>query len=229
MIVGTLPLIGGEIEELVLLNSAANQTSKDFAVHGRPGQLVVFVEPLIGIPLRAFVVVVCSTVDAVGARLGSDLKMGSAVGALGCVVHGRVDVHLLHGLRRRTWKGLTNGAINRGAGHDLATWIVSIPILANVHGYPAGGHLACGLAVEDVVAGDAVEGEAVAGITLAVCPDCLIAQTSVGSSGVEKIGVDARAQDCSLCQASGAERYLSDLSVAEGVALGGVGLIQQWR
>jgi len=89
--------------------------------------------------------------------------------------------------------------------------------------------LACSLTVEDVVAGDAVEGEAVAGITLSIRPDCLIAQTSVGSSGVEKIGADPRAQGCSLCQASRAKRYLSELSVAEHVARGGVRLIQKWR
>src|SRR5260370_12751593 len=132
-------------------------------------------KPLVSVPAGLLVVLVGAGVKAISSRLGRDPNLSSAVRALGGIVHGGVHVQLLDGFRRRTGQSLADRAVHRGASHDLAAWVVAVPVLANVDRDPARCNLAGGLAIKNVVGAYSIEGEAVAGIPLAVGPNGLVA------------------------------------------------------
>ena len=66
-------------------------------------------------------------------------------------------------------------------------------------------YLAGGIAVKDVVCADTVQGKAIAGVPVSVREDGLIAQARVGAASTEEVRMNARAKNCQLREAAGAQ------------------------
>src|ERR1700722_3582903 len=126
----------------------------------------------------------------------------AAVVALGGVVLRRVDGDLLNGIRGRSGKSLANRSIHRCAGLDGTT---RTEVLTGVEHEAVLTYLAGGIAVKDVVCADTVQGKAIASVPVSVSEDGLIAKARVGAASTEEIGMNARAKNCQLREATGDE------------------------
>ena len=130
--------------------------------------------------------------------------MRATVSTLGSVVHRRIDMQFLNCFRRGRGQGLTDRAIHRCAGLNLAR--LAVVTLTHVHCHSPGRKLAGRLSIEYVVRIDAVEREVVARVTLSVGPDALVSEARVGPSRVQQVGIESREKNGELSEAARTQR-----------------------
>ena len=116
-------LIGEEVEQFVLLDGAAERCAELIAIQerhllGNDGRGVV--KERRGVHDAVLKLLVDLAVQFVGARLGQNINVRPAVGALRGIVHRGVDGNFLDGLRRRSGQGLADCVVHRGAGLNFA-------------------------------------------------------------------------------------------------------------
>ncbi len=129
--------------------------------------------------------------------------MRTAVVALCGVVLRGVDGNFLNGIRRRSGKSLSNCPIHRCAGLDGTA---CTEVFTGVEHEAVFTNLAGRIAVKDVVGADPVQGKAVAGVSVPVREDGLIAKARVRATAAEEVRMNARAENCQLREAAGAQR-----------------------
>ncbi len=135
-------------------------------------------------------------------RLSQYADVRAAVVALGGVVLRGVDGDFLNGIGGRSGKSLANRPIHRCAGLDGAT---RTEVLTGVEHEAVLTYLAGGIAVKEVVGADPVQGKAIAGVPVSVREDGLIAKARVGAASTEEVRMNARAKNCQLRKAAGAQ------------------------
>ena len=219
-------LVGAEVEELVLLDGAADCAAELVAVEerhlgGDGGRSVV--EEGRRIHVAVLELLVDHAVDLIGSGLGDHADVGAAVGSLGGVVHGRVDGDFLDGLDRRSGQRLADGVVDGDALDGAAR----AETLAGVEHEAILAHLAGRVSVEQVVGADAIERKTVAGIALPVGENSLVAEAGIGSAAADEIGMHAGTQNGQLRETAGGQRSLLNSGLLDHVAVGRIDLVHQ--
>src|SRR5579864_1694979 len=145
--------------------------------------------------------------NRVRAGLGQHADVCAAVVALCGVVLRGVDGDLLNGVRWRSGKSLAYRPVHRCAGLDGTA---RAEVLTGVEHEAVLTHLAGGIAVKEIVGADAVQRKAIAGVPISVGEDGLIAKARVGAPSPEEVRMNARAENCQLREAAGAQRRRFD-------------------
>ena len=115
----SLALVRTEEEQLIVHDRAAESGAKSVAMERGARNSRCVQEELVGIPSGGLVIFIGLAVEIIGAGLGGDGDVCTAVGSLGNVIHRGVHVNFFDGFRWRRGQTLADGVKDGSIGLNL--------------------------------------------------------------------------------------------------------------